>query len=202
MESPIVKNVWRNAYYFWISEKGSPMKVKPVRYIGLKGWNNYIYKKEYEGVIYSGEQWTCEDIFGDEHECIFRIVYSEDMEDEKYKQKFRFTYNYIGDQLTEINAHTDGYDSYITGDVKLRKSFLIDAVNERHRSKIKLLKKYFKTLNNHEHRTLKLGIQLYLRRLETPTMATSREWKEYGENHPYMRSQIIEIIYEKTNHHN
>lgn len=198
----IIQGVWKNAYYFWISERGSPMRVKPVRYIGLKGWNNYIYKKEYEGITYCGEQWICEDIFGDEHECTFRTIYSEYMEDEKHKQKFHFTYNYIGEQLTEINAHTDGLEAYIESNVKLRKTFLIDAVNERHKSKIKTLKKLFKSLNNHEHRLLKLGIQLYLRRLETPTMSTSREWKQYGLDHPYMRSQIMDQINEKNNSNN
>lgn len=195
----IIPGVWRNAYYFWVSERGAPIKVKPIRYIGLKGWNNYIYKKEYDGITYCGEEWLCEDIFGYEQNYFFRILYSDEIEESKYKQKFRFTY--VQDYV-EINAHTDGFDAYINKDAKLRYRDLLHAVNKRHFDKIAFLKKWFKTLNKLENPLLKLGIQLYLRRLETPTMATSREWKQYGLDHPYMNAIIIDQIHERSHNNN
>lgn len=198
----IKPNIWRNAYYFWASERGTPTYVKPIRYINLRGWNNYIQKITHDNRIWCGETWLCEDIFGDELECTFRIPYSEEMEENKEQYRFKKTYNYIGEPLVEINAHFDGFDAYINNNIKLRNNMLLKKVNEKQKDKITNLKKWFKELNNIENRLLKLGIQLYLRRLETPTLQTRREWAEYGTNHPYLKSQIIDFNREKNTHYN
>lgn len=194
IENEIESGVWRNSYYFWATERGTPTMVKPIRYINLRGWNNYIQKIQYDGKLWCGEIWLCEDIFGDEIECTFRVPYSENMEENKHRYKFKKTYNYIGEPLVEVNAHFDGFDAYINNDIKLRNNTLLKNVNQKQKEKILTLKKWFKSLNNIENKLLKLGIQLYLRRLETPTLQTSREWKQYGIDHPYMKSQIIDQL--------
>ncbi len=192
----IKEGMWENAYYFWISQRGDPKKVKTCKYIGLYGWNNYIYRKEHGEMTYCGEIWECEDIFGDIHTCIFRIPYTDDVEELKKKQKFKLTYNYIGENLVEINAHFDGFDAYITKDVKKRNKSLLNQKNIIQTEKIKYLTHWFRSLNNMENKLLKLGIQLYLRRLETPTMSTSREWNQFIKKHPACHKQIINPLKE------
>lgn len=190
----IRKNEWTTAYHFWVSERGAPIKVKPLKYIGFRGWDNYIYKKEYNGIIYCGETWLCEDEYGNQSEYNFRKIYSDDMESEKANQQFKFTYRWTGVQLEEINAHSDGFEAFIHNNFKLRPTLLLDNQNQKLAERIDKLKKLFKNLNNIENPLMKLGVQLYLRRLETPTMQTSREWKQYGIDHPYLKSQILDQL--------
>ena len=185
---------WINVYHFWATERGCPIKVKPIKYIGLKGWDNYIYRKLINGIYYAGEIWLCEDIFGDQKEYIIRVEYSEDMEEYKTSQQFKSTNKGYELQFNDINAHTDGYDVFITKNIKLKNNFLLKNQIAKLETKIAKLTKLFKELNNIENQQLKLGVQLYLRRLETPTMQTSREWREYGENHPYLKSQILDQL--------
>ena len=184
---------WHNSYHFWISERGVPIKVKKIKYIGIHGWDNYIFRKEHDGKMYYGEIWLCEDIFGNQMKRIFREIYTDEVEEQKYSHNFKLSHK-PGIPIVEINAHTDGYDAYITKDFKKRNRKLLEIQNIRLKNKIELLTNWFKILNNFENKLLKLGIQLYLRRLQTPTMQTSREWREYGSDHPYMKSLIIEKI--------
>jgi len=186
------KDEWIDHYYFWISCKGTPTKVKLIKYIGLYGWSGFIYKKDYDGTTYCGEVWLCEDIFGERRECIFRCPYESDMEIIKKSQYFKKQYE--GQPFVEINAHTDGYDAFINRDYSKRSRTLLTNVIDRHCNKLNYLTEWFKSLNNYENTLLKLGIQLYLRRLESPTLQTSNEWQNFTKKHPTIQKQIVEPL--------
>lgn len=188
-----MKKEERDYYYYWASEKGACTRVILRYYLGLRGYNNYIQTKKHNDIVYAGEVWDCitvED--GDPIRGVFRIPYDDlgiRREDKKVDDRT--------EEILEItNYHTDGIIAYESGDMSMKDDRQLKKQEEKLAEKIINLKNIFNTLSNsgnsHE-KLLKLGIQLYLRRLENPNHQTSKEWRLFCQKESEIQIKIIKI---------
>jgi len=185
-------NKWEWAHTYWSSHRdGAGELVKKIKYLGLRGYNNYIMYKIHDGIKYAGEVWECETKQGAKKQFVFRIPAEEAGERPNYQNpnlkkplEFRELPNY----------HTDGILAYTTGIPGLIDRRQLKLETNKLRLRISNLKEVFKNTDNRE---LKLGIQLFLRRLETPDHYTSKYWKQFSKKNPILQSRIVDISYGK-----
>ena len=172
------------SYRYWASQKGNAINVKQKKFLGLRGYNGYVLTKEHDGILYAGEIWECVTEEGDYIQCVFRIPYEDIGSKEPY-----------GDRTDEIqdfpNYHTDGIKAFETNRLEDRDRTQLLKEIDKLRNKINTLKDLFYIL--HPDNPIKIGVQLYLRRLENPTNQTSREWKAWCNNNRILQSQIMNI---------
>lgn len=176
-------------YSQWATQRGSPSIVIPLRFVGMRGWDKFVQKKTVDGKEYAAEIWECETEEGLIENLPFRIEYDHIKERKVFNGGEPVLRDYA-------NAHYDGLIAYLSGDVSKKRKTLLNNRITLLNNKITELNVYFKELNNIEHRILKMGVQLYLRRLETPTNQTSREWKQFSQEHPYYKEQIMDRLKE------
>lgn len=163
--------MWEQYYKYWASQRGSPHDVKKIKYLGLRGWHGHIQKKTFEGIDYAGEVYDCITPDGERVKAIFRIPYSE------VNTTYDSNYEEHDDVIKEItNYHTDGIAAWESGNFRHYDNRQLKRREQLLKDKIAKLKDVFGALNNIDHSELKLAIQLYLRRLETPDHYTSKDW--------------------------
>lgn len=175
----IVAEVWINFHPKWGTRIGKPIRVLPKRFLGMNGWYEWVDKRIIDGVTYLGEVWLCEKENGEQIKATFRVPYNEEKDDYKYIVRNKPKPKLVDDNP---NFHTDGIAAYETKDFKNVDRTQLKAHNSRFRDRMLILRDWFNQLNNINDPELRLGIQLYLRRLETPNLQTSREWKEFKLN--------------------
>jgi hypothetical protein len=170
-------------YRYWSSERGSYTEVKKLRYLGLRGWKGHVQKKVRDGITYAGEVYECISIEGEKMRCVFRVIYdSVDTSVGNYEEHEK-----ILDEIT--NYHTDGILAWQTGNFKDRDNRSLIRREKELKEKIIKLKEIFDSLNNLENAELKLAVQLYLRRLETPDHVTSKEWGKCA-----IKQQVLDLL--------
>lgn len=163
--------MFEKCYRYWAHQEGPYTFVKRIKYLGLRGWKGHIQKKSYDNVEYAGEVYICITPEGKRVRGVFRIPYEDINPTEKnYEEN-----DVVLDEIT--NFHTDGIKAYLTGNFKYRDNKSLILKQEQLTAKISKLKEIFSRLNNINDQDLKLAVQLYLRRLETPDHYTSRDWK-------------------------
>lgn len=170
-------------YSRWASQKGTPIIVTKLKYLGLRGWKGHIEKKIINDVEYAGEVYDCITEDGFRIKGIFRVSY------EQVKNS-KDPVDYM-EKLAEDppNYHTDGIKAYLSGNYRDANNWHLKIEERKLLFKIDKLKHYFETLNNFEHAELRLAIQLYLRRLETPDWLTYKAWKNCTIKH-----KVIELL--------
>jgi len=178
---------WEWAYTYWSSHRDNAGElVKKIKFLGLRGYNNYIMYKMHDGVKYAGEVWECETKSGVRKHYVFRIP-AEEASNKPYQQS-------VNEPKDPPNYHTDGILAYTTGIPGLIDKRQLNLETNKLRLRIANLKEVFK---NTEDKKLKLGIQIFLRRLETPDHYTSKYWKQYCKNNFAMQLKIVNISYGK-----
>lgn len=182
------KSDWEWAYTYWSSHRDNAGElVRKVKYLGLRGYNNYVMYKIHDGVKYAGEVWECETKQGAKKQFVFRIL-AEEVGNKQPAIKASIEFKELP------NYHTDGILAYSTGIPSLIDRRQLNLETEKLRIRISNLKQVFVNTND---KTLKLGIQIFLRRLETPDHYTSKYWKQYCKTNPLLQSQILDISYGK-----
>lgn len=176
--------IWEKAYRYWATHRGLYTSVKKLRYIGLRGWKGYIQKKEYDGVYYAGEIYECLTPEGLKIKAVFRVPY-EDV-GETYKKEDNESDHIIEDRP---NYHTDGIRCWDTGNYRFYDNRQLKRREQELQDKISRLKEIFRSLNNIDTAELKLAVQLYLRRLETPDHFSSKDWKNCT-----IKQQVLNLL--------
>lgn len=164
--------IWEKAYRYWASQRGLYTPVKKRKYLGLRGWKGHIQKKIFDDIEYAGEIYECSTPEGLIIKAVFRIPYGN--VSTTYKD------NIIKEEIIiedRPNYHTDGIKCFTTGNYRDYDNTQLRRREKLLEDKIIKLKEIFSTLNNINDSELKLGIQLYLRRLETPDHYSVKDWR-------------------------
>lgn len=181
-------NEWKEYYFYWATLRGNAQLVKPRKYLGMKGWRSYLDVRLHEGKKYVGEVWECITQDGNIINAVFRVPYTEVSKSKYNETSYSENQNELQDYA---NYHFDGIEAYTTGIIAKRdRRQLINRIIQL-KEKISHLRDLFMNINDSQS-DLKLGIQLYLRRLQNPTHITSREWKEFTKKYPHIQAQIID----------
>ena len=190
----IQQNRWRTYYYQWATEKGETTRVKPKVFLGMRGWGKYVKKTKVGDQVYLGEVWESEDERGNKLRTVFRIPYDNVLDDvdNVYDEKEVFTGPNEG-----TNWHTDGIAAYESGKDRDIDRSLLRLKNEQFRDRIRFLRNWFRALNNMDDELLRLGIQYYLRALQSPMLQTRREWKEFKQSHS-QGEYIISVLQQQN----
>lgn len=188
-----MKEERRKYYSYWASLRGNPILVKPVKYLGLRGYNGYIQTKECDGILYAGEVWESETEDGRRIRSVFRIPYDEIRERKHYQERGLKPND--PEMEDGANAHFDGLEAYLTGRIENANRLLLTNRIIILNNRIAHLKDMFSLIDDP---LLKLGIQLYLRRLENPNHYTSKDWKAYCKKNPETQSLIVDISNETS----
>ncbi len=170
-------------YSRWASQKGQPKYVKKMKYLGLRGWKGHIEKKVVNGEEYAGEIYECLTEDGMRIRGVFRVP---------YEQVVGSTdpVDYVEKPIEDPpNYHTDGIKAYTTSNYRDAINWHLKSEERKLQTKINKLKEKFDLLNNFEHAELRLAVQLYLRRLETPDWLTYKAWKNCAIKH-----KVIELL--------
>ena len=186
------KNEWVWHYHYWSSHRNDQKeKVKLRKYLGLRGYNGYIMIKEHEGVRYAGEVWEAETKNGSIIRAVFRIPAEEAANGKQY-QNPDLNVAATSEYRDLPNYHTDGiaaFESGDPGDIDRRK---LNLEQEKLNTRISNLKEIFKIVIDAD---LKLGIQIYLRRLETPDYYTRKQYIEWKKKYPQLQKIVVDISY-------
>lgn len=175
---------WVNHYYNWRNPtKGE--RVKPIRFLGLRSKSNYIYKYEHNDALYCAELYECITENGIRKICAFYVPYTENVKTDKgyYKRQNN------EQKYDDINCLTDSLNTYYTG--KLEKNNLLIKKQNELNQLIENVLTEFKSVNNFENADYKMGLQIYLERLQTPCLITKKQWKAYQQKNPYLTEKII-----------
>lgn len=173
--------MWITYYKKWITQKSNPIAVKKLKYLGLLGHKGHIQKHIFDGIYYAGEVWSCITPENERLKCVFRIPY-DDIVTPDINQEYDVT-------IEELpNFHTDGIKCYMEGNFKNYDRSKLKKLEEELYDKIQKLKSLFHSTTDSN---LKLGIQLYLRRLETPDHITSKEWKLFTN-----KAKVLDLLNE------
>lgn len=176
--------MFEKCYRYWATQKGLYTDVKKLKYLGLRGWHGYIQKKNIDGIDYAGEIYECLTLDGRRIRGVFRIPYDEI--DTIYQTNLQEV-DYVIKEVA--NYHTDGIKAWETNDFRLYDNRQLKRREIELKERIIKLKTIFETLNNLDNAELKLAIQLYLRRLETPDHFTSRDWKNCT-----IKNKVIDLL--------
>lgn len=176
--------MWEQHWNYWASQRGVPTEMRKIKYLGLRGWYGHIQKKTIDGIDYAGEIYDCITRDGERVRGTFRVLYAEVINTDKTN------IDNNEEAIRDItNYHTDGIAAYLSGNFRDYDNRQLKKKQLELKSKIERLKEKFAELNNIDNSELKLGIQLYLRRLETPDHYTSKDWKNYAN-----KKQILALL--------
>lgn len=156
-------------YSNWATQRGNPEKVRKLKFIGMRGWKGHVQKKTVNGIDYAGEVYDVITEEGLRKRGVFRIPYEEV---NVSNTRVDYTEVYI-DETTDY--HTCGIKAYMSGNFKDFVNHSLILKQKELNAKIEKLKRVFNDLHDQD---LKLAVQLYLRRLETPDHYTSKAWKQ------------------------
>lgn len=185
--------MWEIYYKYWASQRGTPRQVRKLKFLGLRGWHGHIQKKIVDDIAYAGEVYDCITPEGERINAIFRIPF------DQVNTSYDSNYEENDEVIKEItNYHTDGILAWQTGNFRNYDNRQLKRREKILKNKIIILKNVFTELNNIDHAELKLAIQLYLRRLETPDHYTSKDWANVDQK---LKNEILNLWkkYEKVN---
>lgn len=174
---------WTTTYSKWFTEKGKQINVFPIRYLGVQSKRNHIYKKtNSEGITYCAEIYECLLENGSIKKVAFKVLYDEYKYNNSKNNYFKTTL-----EVNESNYLTDVIDFNTMKKLNVPNK-LLQLETQKLRNNIKKLNDIFKST---EDDVIKIGVQIYLERLQTPCLQTMKKWKYLN---PYLKRKIIEMI--------
>lgn len=175
-------NKWTTTYYKWLKQKGKPINVKPLRFVGVFSKRGHVYHRtDLDGNIYCAEIYECLLEDGSIKKMAFKTPYNKN-----YKNKNYFKNKIYIDDLNYLND----YINMETQKQIQKPNFLLILENNKLRSKIKRLENEFKNSYNTD---LKIGIQIFLERFQSPCILTMKNLKKYKKENPENYEYILNL---------